>query len=147
MGDLLLKVVTSVLGGTFVYVVTKFIFDSILEQKKVIGEIANSLIFYANVYTNVMSKEEALCREALEKFRKLASSLTSSIHTIPSYSIISKTKIIVDKSIIVSVIKELIGLSNGCLGLINGQHSPIVIRNNQECVTNIKRLLKIDFPD
>ena len=146
MGDLLLKVVTSVLGGTFVYVVTKFIFDSILEQKKVIGEIANSLIFYTNVYTNVMSKE-ALYREASEKFRKLASSLTSSIHTIPSYSIISKTKIIVNKSMIVSVIKELIGLSNGCLGLINGQHSPIVIHNNQECVNNIKRLLKIDFPD
>jgi hypothetical protein len=53
----------TIIGGVFVYtisqVLTKFIIDPINEQKKLIGEIADTLIFYDNIYPGFTSFEKA----------------------------------------------------------------------------------------
>ncbi len=59
LNDLTKIVLTSVftiLGGVFVYVagqlLTRFFIDPYHEYRKCVGEIADALIFYANIYSN-----------------------------------------------------------------------------------------------
>lgn len=55
---------TTVVSGTLVFVVgqiiLKFIIEPIHKQKEIIGEIADALIYYANLYTHPVFKDSEM---------------------------------------------------------------------------------------
>jgi hypothetical protein len=141
------KVIIGVISATIAYVITKFILDNILQQRKIMVDIADSLIFYKNVYTNSISKEEDY-KEASNKFRKFASALRANVKIIPFYAWLEKLKAVCGKSNIDNAAMNLIGLSNGCLGLIDQRNDDLMrIANNEKRVNEIKRLLDLPFVD
>lgn len=140
-----IKILLGVIGATIVYVITKFILDNILQQRKIIADIANCLIFYENIYTNYMSKEEAY-REASKKFREFASELSANVKIVPFYNVLEKLRIVCKKFNVDNAIMNLIGLSNGCLGLINKRNDDFKgIENNENRANAIRRLLDLPF--
>ena len=106
----------TIFGSITVYVIgqiiSKFVIEPIHEQKKLIGEIADSLIFYAYVYANPGLAERNLMDEASNKFRQQATLLQSKTHLIPLYSFFSCLGVVVNRSNIEKAASNLIGLSN-----------------------------------
>ncbi len=84
-----MNVFLTILAGVSVFVIgqfiLKFIIDPILEFKRVIGEIAHSLIEYADVYTSPGIRAEDLNNKIMSEFRKLSSKLQAHMHLIPAY--------------------------------------------------------------
>jgi len=126
--------------------IIKFIIDPIRELKRVIGEIAHALIFYADVISNPSvpsfatfeptdRKQNNKRDDAQKTLRQLSSSLMACVHSIPFYERLESVKIVVAKKDIYLVHKELMGLSNSVhTGL------PSSNRTRRE---NIKRLLRL----
>ena len=141
-----MKLIFGVISATIVYVISKFILDNILQQKKLIADITFSLIFYRNVYTTSMSKEEDY-KEASNEFRRFASALRANVNIIPFYILLEKFGAVCAKSYVDNAAMNLIGLSNGCLGLINQRNDHNRIEKNIYRVNEIKRLLDLPFVD
>lgn len=76
----------TVLGGIVVFVmgqiITKFFIEPLHEQSKLIGEIAYSLIFYANLYSNPGSGNFEKIEEASKVLRQQASQLLEKSYAI-----------------------------------------------------------------
>jgi hypothetical protein len=106
----------TILGGFIVFVlgqiVVKFFIEPIHEQSKTIGEIAYSLIFYANLYSNPGNSFPDERKEAEEKLRSLASLLISRTHIIKPYGLFEEIKIVPKRNSITEASKNLILLSN-----------------------------------
>ena len=105
-------ILTTIVCGVAAYVITKHIIDPIIEQKKLIGEIEDSLMFYANIYCNLGLQSKEKLDEASKKFRQLGTILQSKTHLIPLYNFFSKIRFVTKTSEIEKASKELIGLSN-----------------------------------
>jgi len=119
MSELFKIILTSsltIFGGIFVYVfgqvISKFFIEPIHEQHKVIGEISDSLIFYANVYCNLGLLPKDMMDKASDKLRQLATLLQSKTYTIPAYKFFAEIKIVRSLSTIEQASKKLIALSN-----------------------------------
>lgn len=118
MSDIFKIVLTSaltILGGLIIFlfsqIVSKFFIDPIHEQKKIIGEIADKLIFYANVYANTTLTHPDK-EKAHGEFRKLATALQSKTQVIPWYDFLAGIGMVKHKENINSATKELIRISN-----------------------------------
>src|SRR4051812_330712 len=80
--------------GVILYVfgqwISKFVIEPVYEQRKIIGEIADALIYYANVapFENSSTKERV--PEASANLRKLATSLMATTYLIPAYGFLSR---------------------------------------------------------
>lgn len=114
-----MEVFYTVISGVLVYVFgkifNKFYVDPIHEQKETIGKIADALIFYAYLYSNIVDTHVDLGKERLDAqhlFRKLASQLMSRSYQIPNYKTLSLFRFVVDKQRITDAHHQLIGLSN-----------------------------------
>jgi len=116
LNDILLTTFLTVFSGVTVYaisqVIIKFFIEPIHKQKELIGEIADALIFYANVYSNPGTCSKQKNDEASDRLRQLASYLISKTHIIKWYKLFSWLKIVPKKEKILEAHKELIGLSN-----------------------------------
>ena len=126
----------TIIGGVIIYVVgqiiERFFIDPIGKQKETIGDIADMLIFNANLYSNpfhfaVVShdkRDEKMqqWKDASEKTRKLSSVLNSRTFQIPCYSILEEMQIVLPKKDIGESCSQLIGLSNSYInsGLPSG---------------------------
>lgn len=111
----------TIIGGVIIYVfgqiADKFFIKSIFEQKQVIGEVLDALIFYANVYGNPNIAGMAdKYDEASKKFRQLSSMLAVKTSLIPYYNFFYKLKIVIKKENTEKAQTELIRLSNGVYG-------------------------------
>lgn len=77
----------TVLSGYLVFVLGQitinFFLNPIKHQKEIMGEIQDSVIYYANVFSPMMNKKT--CDEAEMKFRKLATQLVAATRVIPFY--------------------------------------------------------------
>lgn len=119
MGELERIVLTSaftILGGLTVLVlgqiVIKFLVEPLHEQRKLIGETVDSLIFYANVYSNPgLSKEEAM-DEASEDLRRKASLLRARTYAIPGYAVLALCRLTRPQSAIEDAARNMIFVSN-----------------------------------
>lgn len=107
----------TILGGISVFVVgqivSKFLIEPIHEQSKIIGKIADSLIFYANLYSNPGSnipREES--DEASRTIRQQASQLMAKSHAVRWYRLWQFFRVVPRYDDIVEASKNLIGLSN-----------------------------------
>ncbi|MCX6705136.1 MAG: hypothetical protein NT162_02250 [Candidatus Woesebacteria bacterium] len=128
--------ITTLLGFV-VYVIgqvlTKFIIEPIQDQRRIIGEIADALIFYANKYRNLWGygtldlwESEEVKKEKKEKYltekekmdkisdtiRRLGSLLIAKTHMISFYKFWSILHIVKPMKNIITAKKALIGLSN-----------------------------------
>jgi hypothetical protein len=120
MSELFQIILTSsltIIGGVIVYlfsqIISKFFVEPIHEQKKTIGEIADSLIYYANVRpSGTEDVPLELLIEAKKRYRQLATLLKSKSQLIPLYSFFSSINIVSPIENINEASKELIRLSN-----------------------------------
>jgi len=106
----------TVAGGVIVYFlghlfVALFV-EPIHRLRTLIGEIADSLVFYANVYSNPGYGQKEEMDKASEILRRQASQLRARAHSIPWYSLWSLMKLVRKRAETEKASGELIGLSN-----------------------------------
>jgi len=106
----------TVLSGTLVFVIgqiiQKFFIDPIHDQKKIIGDIADNLIFYAQIYANPAKETSDKYNEASKKIRELSSKLSSKTYLIPAYKYLTLFKVVKDINKIKEASRSLICISN-----------------------------------
>jgi len=109
--------------GVLVFVVgqfaQRFFLEPIQEQRKVIGEIAFALVFYANVSDTEDNRRRGLAPLEIEdpntvskNIRTLASKLRAGLYTIPFYGFFSLLRLIPKKQAISNASAQLVGWSN-----------------------------------
>ena len=120
MSEPWLAAMITIAGGVVVYAVghlcVALFVEPIHRLRSLIGEIADSLVFYANVYSNPEVTQTELCDEASEALRRLAGQLKARAYTIPWYSLWSLLRLVRQKTEIEESSAELIGLSNSVHG-------------------------------
>jgi hypothetical protein len=123
MSELMKIVLTSALtvfGGIVVFVIgqvaTKFFVEPIHEQSKAISEIIDSMIFFANLYSNPDSRNPPSTAkerdEASKTLRRHASQLSSKTNSIVWYRLWEFLRVVPKRSGVTEACKGLIGLSN-----------------------------------
>ena len=137
----------TVIIGVSVYVfsriISKFIIEPIYEQRRVIGEIADALYFYARIYANPGSLSLQQLNQISDELRKLSTLLRAKTHLIPFYGFFEKICVVPKLSNIREASSELIGLSNS-LGKppLRMTATAIAVKNVKRA-DNIKKLLKL----
>jgi len=148
MSEFMKIVLTSALtvfGGVVIFVIgqvaTKFFVDPIHEQSKTISEIIDSLIFFANLYTNPDKRNPPSVPkerdEASKTLRRHASQLSSKSNAIVWYRLWEFLRVVPKRSGVTEACKGLIGLSNN---LFSG-----TLEDADEYRTQITRGLNISF--
>jgi hypothetical protein len=133
----------TILGGVIVYVLgqilLKFFIEPIHEQRKIIGEVADALIYYDNIYSNpgIMSNQSD---SGSERFRELATLLQSKTQFISFYPLFERLKVVIASTEIYDASRNLIGLSNSMGRLNSGD------RNSGRAVS-IRLALNIYSPE
>jgi len=143
MSELYKIVLTSsltIFGGIVVLtigqIITKFFIEPIHEQFRLIGEITDSLIFYANIYCNPGFGREEDWKKAENVLRQRASQLMAKTYVIRCYKLWQYLKIVRKYTDIIEARKNLIGLSNSV------RHSN-QMENNKRRVEGIEKFLRI----
>lgn len=106
----------TIIGGVVVLVfgqlTIKFFIEPIHDQAKLLGEIAHSLTYYANVYGNADLLDEDIPKETSKKLRQQASELRASAWTIRWYWLWQGLGLVPKKNNVLKASENLIGLSN-----------------------------------
>lgn len=124
MGQMLLQAAITVFAGVLVYIVGKIIERAFLEplneQRRLITDIAASLVLYGNLYTNVetdITKLPDAARQALidaqQTMRRQAAQLDAHNRTIPWYRCWSFLRLAPPRDKVLRAASDLIGISNG----------------------------------
>src|SRR3989344_7082070 len=129
----LLTAILTLFIGVVIYVLgqiaSKFFIEPVHELSQTIGRIGDSLIFYANVYTNKVDPKKH--KEANEILRQQTSMLKARAQMVRWYSLFHRLGFIPSKEDIAAAHFELIGISN------------LTPRDSSDCVTNLKRSNKV----
>ena len=137
----LFKIIIAAIGATFTYVITKFILDNILEQKKIINDISYYLTFYANIYCASIVNDE-LIQPVSDKFRELSARLSSTITIIPRYKWLEFFKFVLKTDDIKKASGLLMRISNS-IGPAAGEKTNYHAEKNEEDAEEVVILLKI----
>lgn len=113
----LLAVVVFVLTQSFL----KFVLEPIQEQKKLIGEVAHALLFYASAYhPTAWGPPDERTKEELEEARKalrgLAGRLRASLWTVPFYDSLARLRRVPRKDDVLEAATQFTGWSNNLYG-------------------------------
>ncbi len=88
----------TIVGGFLVYVfgqiATRFLVDPYHEYRRAIGDIADTLVYYANVYMNSGSGDRERMDEASKTLRQKASLLRVRAYAIPRYAWFAKLNLV-----------------------------------------------------
>lgn len=107
---------TTICGGVILLVVgqliIRFLIDPLSDLRKLIGEISDILIYYANVYANPGAGDIEIQNVAQNEIRKMASLLRAKSNALPIYDLFSKLRLVPSKKNISIASTNLIGLSN-----------------------------------
>jgi hypothetical protein len=113
---IVLTATLTILGGVTVLVfgeiVTKFFIEPIHELSKLRGEIADSLVFYANVYSSAGTSKKEYMDEASSVLRRQAAQLRARAETVPWYRLWELLHVVPGRANIAEASAGLIGLSN-----------------------------------
>jgi len=93
-------------------VLIRFLLDPLTELRKLLGEISDSLTFYAHVYSNPGSPNQDVLAEAKTVLRQRASQLWARALSLPFYWLFSLLRLVPSKKSISTASSNLIGLSN-----------------------------------
>ena len=118
------SIVTAALTALFAVIVfvagqlaQRFLLEPIQEQRKIIGEIAFSLLFHANVMdmarranSGLMQLEEPT--ETAKTLRSLAGRLRATLYTIPFYNAFARLGFVPNSEAVESASQSLVGWSN-----------------------------------
>jgi len=104
-------------------IVQRFVIEPVQEQKRLIGEIAHVLLFYANrgpegVEMGTFTAEHI--HEASHHLRNLAGRLRSSLFYVPFYDALALLGRVPKKYDVLEAAKLLVGWSNGILNKGSG---------------------------
>ena len=119
LSEIILTSSLTIIGGVIIYSITqlisRFVIEPIYRQKKVIGEIVDALIFYANIYSNpnTVSPEDGM--KVSERLRRLSTLLQSRTYLVPFYGFCEIVGCVRRRSDIEIASKEIIGLSNSII--------------------------------
>lgn len=142
--EILFTSALTVIAGTGVYtlgqLIAKFIIEPIHKQKEVIGDIADALVFYANVYSNPGIHAKEKVDEASKRFRQLSGLLRARSYLIPSYDRMAKMKLVLLRTDIEKAASGLMGVSNSVYG---GPDESILRQHIDSYVKEIRRALAI----
>jgi hypothetical protein len=115
MSELLIASIT-IFGGFVVFVLgqmtLKFSIEPIHKQSEIIGGIAHSLIFYADLYSNPGEDRLEDRGKASEMLRDQAAQLMARTHVIKIYSLFEFLKLAPKRSAVKEAHHYLIGISN-----------------------------------
>lgn len=118
---ILITASSTLIGGVTIFttgrIIEKFYIEPIHNFRSTVGEIAFSLIYYANIYSNASIGDPKIANEALDTLRKLASDLSSKSNSIPCYYLFSLLRIVPRLSDSKTACSNLIGLSNSYTGI------------------------------
>jgi hypothetical protein len=142
--EILLTSALTVITGTLVYslgqLISKFVIDPIHKQKEAIGDIADALVYYADVYSNPGIGRKEKIEEAHKRFRQLSGLLRARSYLVPSYDRMAKIKLAPLRSDIERASNGLIGVSNSVYG---GPNESISRQHNDRYVNEIRESLNI----
>lgn len=146
--EILITSALTVISGTFVYTfgqfISKFFIDPIHKQKEVIGDIADALVYYADVYSNPGVGKKEKTDETHKRFRQLSGLLRSRSYLIPRYNRMAQMKLVPLRSDIERAANALIGVSNSVYG---GPNESISRQHNDKYVKEIREALVIPKND
>lgn len=133
----------TIVGGILVFVagqvISRFFIDPIHEQKQIIGQVADALIYYSEVYQNPNDKTIERRLIVANKFRQLATLMESKTHVVAWYGLFTMLGAVRPQGSIEVASKELIRIAQS---LQSGEHF-----NPQDfvldSVENIKEQLKL----
>lgn len=122
-------IVTAVLA-ILVFVVTqsflKFVLEPIQEQRKLIGQVAHALLFYANVSSAESIKfgdqvmtvgaDSEEIEETRKSLRGLAGQLRASLWTVPFYDALARLGWVPKREDVLEAATQLVGWSNSLRG-------------------------------
>lgn len=118
MVDIFKIILTScltILGGVVIYalgqIISKFIIEPIHEQKRIISEINDILIFYANKFF-IYKERNTEADEIIDKIRSLSTKLRAKTELIPFYGYLEKCNLVLKSGRIDDACSALVGLSN-----------------------------------
>lgn len=141
------QVTLTVLSGVLIYVLgqitMKLVIEPILDLRKLRGEIADSLFFYANIYCNPQVSASEETQAAGKSFRQQASQLMARSFAIPGYWVWSLFCLVPKQLNVIESSRWLTGLSNGVLG----PHYDKSGDDNHKRAKRIKELLKLESAD
>jgi hypothetical protein len=122
----------TIIGGVVIFalgqIISKFIIEPVHEQRKIIGEIADAIDFYANVYCNPGTWPKEKMDEVSQRLRQLATFLRSKSHLVPLYGFLATLKMVPCAHAIQEASTELISLSNSLYGE-PGDRTRVVLSN------------------
>ena len=117
----MLTVIIGVLVYAFGEIAVKFFVEPVNVLSQTIGEVLDTLIYYANIYTNPVREGESeskemseLRKEAQKTLRQKGTLLISRANRVRWYTISSFFRILPKKDNIKEAHRELILLSNSC---------------------------------
>jgi hypothetical protein len=114
--EIILTSTFTVFGGVVVFVLgqvaVKFFIEPIQEVWRIVGEIADSLIFYADLHANPGPTPAEKRKIASESFRRQASQLSGRTNVVAWYRFWAYLHLLPKKSGIEKACRGLIGLSN-----------------------------------
>lgn len=110
--QLFLTVFGAIIILTLGQVIIRFVIEPIQKQRGIIGTIASSLIFYANIYSNSEGVDGERIKETSVTLRRHASDLASITLMIPVYCAWEYFRVCPQRRNIRQAIKDLTFLSN-----------------------------------
>jgi len=114
--DIILTAAVTVVSGVAVLtlgqVVTKFFIEPIHEQRKLVGSIADSLLYYAHHLADSFDRPFPEVRDASDRFRRLAAELMAKTVAIPGYRLWGALRVIRPFKKVIAARAALFGLSN-----------------------------------
>ena len=132
------EVFYTVLSGVAVFVLgqifIKFFIEPIHELKGLKGEIADALIFYANVPAG--GRVDLVVKPS-EDFRRFSSQLMAKKHMIPLYNLWAILGVVPNKDQILKAHGALIGISNGLFSAEDPTYT-------KDCRRDVEKALGLD---
>jgi len=146
MRDTILTFVLTIIGGISIFVLgqifLKAFIDPILQLRAFKGTIADSLVYYSDIYFNPSINKEEDAIKASKRLRGLGSELMAKTTVVPVYSLWSYLGFVPIMSDILSVNRNLIGLSHGVFGG-DPQLSVKQVEGNTKRIEEIKAALRL----
>ena len=139
-----LAIAATVFSGVAIFLagqrLLKFFLEPMQDFYKLKGEIADSLIYYANVYLQPGQRPQQMMQEAHDTLRQNASALLAKTQIIPFYSVWAFMGLLPCRQNVFKAHKNLNGLSGGVYGG-GGASSD----DNERRRTNIVQSLNLDI--
>lgn len=136
-----MNVTVTVISGVLVFVLSqmamRFIIDPIFEQRRTMGEVAYSVVFYSNVCSNPGLAEFDRMKEVSHALRKASSDLQAKTAIIPLYQLWQTLRWVPDRVKVRRISSNLIGLSNTI-------HDKQAVSINYEWLQVLREDLRLD---